>query len=60
MIGMVYYEDEHLAQALDLVRRTRTKYPWDKVISHTFPLAEINEAFAASDRGEVTRAALVL
>jgi len=59
ILGMVYYEDEHLAQALDLVRRTRTKYPWDRVISHTFPLAEINEAFAASDRGEVTRAALV-
>jgi len=59
ILGMVYYEDEHLAQALDLVRRTRTKYPWDRVISDTFPLAEINAAFQAADEGRVTRAALV-
>ena len=58
--GCVYYEAEHLQQALDLVRRTRDKYPWDRVLSHTFPLEQINEAFEASDRGEVTRAAITL
>src|SRR5262249_8110183 len=26
--GMVYYEAEHLQQALDLIRRTRGHYPW--------------------------------
>ena len=56
--GMVYYEAEHLHEALQLVARTRTKFPWDRVISHTFPLEQINEAFAAADRGEVTRAAI--
>ncbi len=59
IIGMVYYEDEHLVQGLDLVYRTRDKYPWHHVISDTFTLAEINEAFRASDEGRVTRAALV-
>ncbi|MDE3077962.1 MAG: zinc-binding dehydrogenase [Chloroflexota bacterium] len=58
LYGISYYEPEHLSWALDLLARTRTKYPWDRVISHKFPLAAINEAFAAADRGEVTRAAI--
>jgi Zn-dependent alcohol dehydrogenase len=29
------------------------------VISHTFPLEQINEAFVAADKGQVTRAAIV-
>jgi threonine dehydrogenase-like Zn-dependent dehydrogenase len=58
ILGMLYYEAEHLQQALDLVSRTRETYPWDRVLSHTFPLTEINAAFEASDRGDVTRAAI--
>ncbi|MBV9601857.1 MAG: zinc-binding dehydrogenase [Chloroflexi bacterium] len=59
ILGMVYYEAEHLQQALDLMRRTRNTYPWHKVVSHTFPLEQINEAFVAADQGKVTRAAIV-
>ena len=59
ILGMVYYEAEHLQQALDLMRRTRGKYPWHKVVSHTFPLERINEAFVEADQGRVTRAAIV-
>jgi len=59
MFGMVYYEAQHLQQALDLMRRTRDLYPWEKVVSHTFPLERINEAFIEADRGRVTRAAIV-
>lgn len=59
MYAMVYYEADHLRQALDLVRRTKDRYPWAKVVSHTFPLEAINEAFQRADRGEVTRAAIV-
>ena len=59
ILGMVYYEAEHLQQALDLVQRTREKYPWDRVLSHTLPLEQINEAFELADRGQVTRAAIV-
>lgn len=59
MYGMVYYEAEHLQQALQLMERTATTYPWDRVISHTFRLEEIGEAFNRSDAGEVTRAAIV-
>lgn len=59
LLGMVYYEAEHLQQALDLLARTRTKYPWHRVVSHRFPLAEINAAFEQADQGRVTRAAIV-
>ena len=58
MLGMLYYEAEHLKQALDFVARTRQTYPYEKVLSHTFPLAQVNEAFQAADRGEVTRASI--
>ena len=57
--NMVYYEAEHLQQAIELVSRTRDRYPWHRVVSHTFPLAQINEAFEAADKGQVTRAAIV-
>jgi len=56
--SMVYYEGIHLRQALDLALRTRDVYPWHKVVSHTFPLDRIDEAFAVADKGEVTRAAI--
>ncbi len=58
MLGILYYEAEHLKQALDFVVATRHKYPYERVLSHVFPLAEVNEAFHAADRGEVTRASI--
>src|SRR5919199_1828117 len=59
ILGMVYYEAEHLRQALQLMERTRERYPWQRVVSHTFPLERINEAFVEADAGRVTRAAIV-
>jgi D-arabinose 1-dehydrogenase-like Zn-dependent alcohol dehydrogenase len=59
ILGMIYYEGEHLQQALDLLSRTRDKYPWHRVVSRTFPLEQINEAFTEADAGRVTRAAIV-
>ncbi|MGN6361610.1 MAG: zinc-binding dehydrogenase [Thermomicrobiales bacterium] len=58
VLGILYYEAEHLKQALDLVHRARRKYPFERVLSHTFPLDQVNEAFQAADRGEVTRASI--
>jgi D-arabinose 1-dehydrogenase-like Zn-dependent alcohol dehydrogenase len=59
IFGLSHYEAEHLRGALEMMRRTLTKYPWARVVSHKFPLAEINEAFAQQDKGHVTRAAIV-
>jgi D-arabinose 1-dehydrogenase-like Zn-dependent alcohol dehydrogenase len=59
IIGLSHYEAEHLRAALDLMRRTLGRYPWHRIVSHTFPLEAINEAFAQQDLGHVTRAAIV-
>src|SRR5437762_59868 len=54
ILGMVYYEAEHLQQALDLLSRTRATYPWDRVVSRTFPLEQINEAFLEAEIGRAS------
>ena len=43
--------------------RNRTRWPFDKLVSHTYPLEQINKAFADSewhgrDTTTITRAAL--
>jgi len=59
ILGLAHYEAEHLRGALDLMHRTLTRYPWEKVVSHKFPLEAINDAFVQQDQGHVTRAAIV-
>src|SRR6266850_311633 len=59
IIGLSHYEAEHLRGALDMMTRTRGRYPWNKIISHKFPLEAIEEAFVQQDKGHVTRAAIV-
>jgi threonine dehydrogenase-like Zn-dependent dehydrogenase len=59
IIGVAHYEAEHLKNALDLMIRTRERYPYDRILSHKFPLAEINEAFRQQEDGHVTRGAIV-
>ena len=39
--------------------KQRKKYPFDKIVSHKFPLEQVNEAFAAQSTGQVTRSSLV-
>ena len=57
--GVAHYEAEHLKGALDLMTRTRRKYPYEKILSHKFPLDQINEAFTQQLEGHITRAAIV-
>ena len=59
IIGVAHYEAEHLKGALDLMIRTRERYPYDRILSHKFPLVEINEAFRQQEDGHVTRGAIV-
>src|SRR5437899_2821464 len=47
-----------LKGALDLMVRTRQRYPYEKIISHTFPLEKINEAFRQQEDGHITRGAI--
>ena len=49
---------EHLKGALDLMMRTRHTYPYDRILSHTFPLEHITEAFRQQEDGHITRGAI--
>lgn len=60
MVGVITYDPWALAQALDFLKRTQGKYPFGQLLSHKFPLEEINTAFELADKGQVTRASLVL
>lgn len=58
IIGVAHYEAEHLKATLDLMVRTRQKYPYHRILSHTFPLDRINEAFRRPEDGHITRGAI--
>ncbi|MGH2354181.1 MAG: zinc-binding dehydrogenase, partial [Chloroflexota bacterium] len=63
VLGVVGYEAWVLPRALDFLSRARAKYPLHKLVSHRYPLAEINRAFEEADwarsQGKVTRAAII-
>ncbi|UCC60757.1 MAG: zinc-binding dehydrogenase [Dehalococcoidia bacterium] len=60
IIGVMLYPPPTLKKALDLLSRTKNKYPFDKILSHSYPLEEINEAFAEQDKGHICRSSIVL
>ncbi|HLZ07996.1 MAG TPA: zinc-binding dehydrogenase [Chloroflexota bacterium] len=65
VLGMTHYNPWVLPRALDFLVRTRSTYPFDDLLSHKYPLEQINEAFrqaewmGRSSPGRVVRAALV-
>jgi len=64
IVGVVMYDPWVIPQALDFLARFRDRLPFDRLISHTFPLEKIDEAFRASEwvnreSTSITRAALV-
>ncbi|HEX2171378.1 MAG TPA: hypothetical protein VHL09_02895, partial [Dehalococcoidia bacterium] len=60
--GIVVYDAWILPRILDWLVRVRGKYPFERLVSHTYPLEQINDAFQQADwsarAGSVTRAAL--
>jgi threonine dehydrogenase-like Zn-dependent dehydrogenase len=63
ILGVVMYDPWAIPQALDFLVRYRDRFPFDRLISHKFPLAAIDEAFRASEwvnreSTSITRAAL--
>ena len=64
ILGVIQYDPWVIPRALDFLVRTASRFPWSRIISHKFPLTQINEAFAASewhnkDTLNITRAALI-
>jgi D-arabinose 1-dehydrogenase-like Zn-dependent alcohol dehydrogenase len=56
--GIIVYEPWVIRRALDFLSRTRDKYPYHKIISHTFPFSQINEAFTFANEGSAIRVGL--
>jgi threonine dehydrogenase-like Zn-dependent dehydrogenase len=47
--GLMHYNPWIMPAALEFLVRTRDKYPLSKVVSHSFPLADVNKAFAFAE-----------
>jgi threonine dehydrogenase-like Zn-dependent dehydrogenase len=64
--GVIMYDPWVIPEALEFLVRTKDKYPHQDVVSHTFKLDDINDAFTNSEwlrEGEATkvnRAAIVM
>ncbi|MBI3825301.1 MAG: zinc-binding dehydrogenase [Candidatus Rokubacteria bacterium] len=63
IVGVIQYDPWVIPRALDFLVRNRQRFPFDRLLSHTYPLEKINEAFAASEwhakeTTTITRAAL--
>lgn len=48
LVGSWGYEPRHVAQALEFLARTSERFPFRDTITHRFPLAEANDALAAT------------
>lgn len=46
IVGVLHYNPWAVPAALEFLQRNRSVYPFGEIISHQFPLAEIDEAFA--------------
>jgi D-arabinose 1-dehydrogenase-like Zn-dependent alcohol dehydrogenase len=57
--GVSLYPQDVLRRALSFLDRTRDRYPYERLASHTFSLDEVGKAFEESAAGRTTRAAVV-
>jgi threonine dehydrogenase-like Zn-dependent dehydrogenase len=63
IVGVIMYDAWVIPRALDFLVRNRARWPFDRLVSHTYPLEQINTAFADSEwhgreTTTITRAAL--
>jgi len=57
--GVVFYGRDTLKKSLDFLSRTRDKYPFEKLLSRSYPLEEIDRAFEEQEQKLVSRAAII-
>ena len=65
IVGVVMYDPWVIPRALEFLERTRARFPFDRLVSHTFPLERIDDAFRQAEwynretaATRITRAAL--
>jgi D-arabinose 1-dehydrogenase-like Zn-dependent alcohol dehydrogenase len=49
LVAMANYSPWALGEALTFLQRTRGRFPFDKLISHVFPIDRISEAFQQAE-----------
>jgi threonine dehydrogenase-like Zn-dependent dehydrogenase len=64
IVGVIMYDPWVIPRALDFLVRNRTRWAFDRLLSHKYPLDRIDEAFGQSEwhareTTSITRAALV-
>ena len=63
IIGNLMYRSQVLPMLLDFLARNHARLPFEKILSHRYPLERINDAFEAADwqarQTHVTRAVIV-
>ena len=63
IVGSLMYRADLLPTLLDFLVRNQHRLPFHKIVSHKFPLAEVNEAFPQAEwnarQTDITRAMLV-
>jgi Zn-dependent alcohol dehydrogenase len=57
--GVLYYDKQAIKRAIEFLSRTKGKYPFDKILSKSYSLEQINEAFEAQAKGLVSRSAII-
>jgi len=57
-LGIMWYDPPALLEAVDLLERAGETFPFNKILSHHYPLSAINEAMAEQDAGKIQRTAL--
>jgi Zn-dependent alcohol dehydrogenase len=60
IIGVVMYGRDTPKKALDFLLRTKNKYPYERILSHSYRLEDINKAFEDQSKGLVSRASIVM
>ena len=59
VIGVAHYKAEDLRNALNFLVDYKDRLPFDRILSHTFPLSQIDHAMEQQDKGYITRSALI-
>ncbi len=59
IIAVMLYNRLSLKKALDFLSRAKDRYPFDKILSRSYSLDEINKAFEEQDKGLVSRSTII-
>ncbi len=59
ILGVMWYDAQSLYKAVQFLAAKQGRYPFHKVLSHQYPLKDIDTAFKEQDAGRVHRSALL-